>query len=86
MSLQDLLAQNQINSMRTWILIHAQRMRRFFTHLMADAESMEEAISKLMDGMESQESSGFQNINRLIHSLPVPEQKANCCMMHADAV
>jgi hypothetical protein len=51
-----------------------------------DAESMEEAVSKFMEGMEGQESSGFQNINRLIHSLPVPEQKANRCMMHADAV
>ena len=49
-----------------------------------DAESMDEAISKFMEGM--QESSGFQNINRLIHSLPVPEQKANHCMTHADAV
>jgi hypothetical protein len=51
-----------------------------------DAESMEEAIRKFMEGMERQESSGFQNINRLIHSLPVPEQKANRCMTHADAV
>jgi hypothetical protein len=55
---------------------------------------MEEAISKFMEGMpgmERQESSGFQNINKLIpyyriHSLPVPEQKANHCMTHADAV
>jgi hypothetical protein len=54
-----------------------------------DAESMKEAISKFMEaleGMDRQESSGFQNINRLIHSLPVPEQKANRCMTHADAV
>ncbi len=47
---------------------------------------MEEAISKSMEGMERQESSGLQNINRLIHSLAVPEQKANRCMTHADAI
>ncbi len=87
MSLQDLLARNQINSMRSWILILAQRMRSFLTHLMLrQPESMEEAISKFMEGMERQESSGFQNINRLIHNLSVPEQKANRCITHADAI
>jgi hypothetical protein len=40
-----------------------------------DAESLEEAISKFMEGMELQESSGFQNINRLIHGLPVPDTR-----------
>jgi hypothetical protein len=52
-----------------------------------DVESMEEAISKFMEGMECRESSGFQNINRLIHTSSLPsEQMANRCMMHAEAV
>jgi hypothetical protein len=51
-----------------------------------DAESMEEAISKFVDGLESQEHSGFDNIHRLIQRLPVPVTKANRTMTHAQAI
>jgi hypothetical protein len=41
-----------------------------------DAASMEEAISKFVEGLESQERSGFDDIHRLLKGLPVPVTKA----------
>ncbi len=40
-----------------------------------DADSMEETISKFMEGLEGQERAGFSQIHRLIQRLPVPVQK-----------
>ena len=37
-----------------------------------DAASMEEAISKFVEGLEAQERSGFDDIHRLLKGLPVP--------------
>jgi hypothetical protein len=37
-----------------------------------DAASMEEAVSKFVEGLESQERSGFDDIHRLLKGLPVP--------------
>ncbi len=48
-----------------------------------DAASMEEAISKFVEGLESQEHSGFDDIHRLLKSLPVPVAKAIRLMTHA---
>ncbi len=41
-----------------------------------EAESMEEAINKFVDGLESQERCGFDDIHRLIKHLPVPVTKS----------
>ena len=51
-----------------------------------DSASMEEAIGKFMEGLESQESSCFPNINRLVQSLPVPVQKVTRSMTHSEAL
>ena len=51
-----------------------------------DAESMEEAISKFVDGLEAQERSGFDDIHRLIQRLPLPVTKAIRSMTHAQAI
>jgi hypothetical protein len=41
-----------------------------------DAASMEEAISKFVEGLGSQERSGFDDIHKLVKGLPVPVTKA----------
>jgi hypothetical protein len=51
-----------------------------------DAVSMEEAISKFVEGLESQECSGFDDIHRLLQGLPVPVTKAIRLMTHAEAI
>jgi hypothetical protein len=51
-----------------------------------DAESMEEAINKFVDGLESQERSGFDDIHRLIKHLPEPVTKAISPITHAQAI
>jgi hypothetical protein len=51
-----------------------------------DAESQEEAINKFMEGLEGEEHSGFSQIHRLLSSLPVPVQKENRSMTHAEAI
>ena len=40
-----------------------------------DAATMEEAISRFMDGMEAQECCGFKDCHRLLERLPVPTVK-----------
>jgi hypothetical protein len=47
---------------------------------------MEEAISKFVDGLASQEHSGFDDIHRLIKTLPVPVTKEILLMTHAQAI
>jgi hypothetical protein len=39
-----------------------------------DADSMEEAIGRFMEGLEGQERAGFSQIHSLLQRLPVPEQ------------
>ena len=51
-----------------------------------DAASMEEAISKFVEGLEAQERSGFDDIHRLLKGLPVPVTKAIRVMTHAQAL
>ncbi len=51
-----------------------------------DAARMEEAISKFVEGLESQECSGFDGIHRLLKGLPVPVTKAIRLMTHAQAI
>ena len=51
-----------------------------------DAASMEEAISKFVEGLEAQERSGFDDIHRLLKGLPVPVTKAIRVMKHAQAI
>jgi hypothetical protein len=52
----------------------------------SDAESMEETINKFVDGLESQDRSGFDDIHRLIKYLPVPVTKAIRQMTHDQAI
>ena len=40
-----------------------------------DAEDMEEAISKCMEGMKSEECTGYNALHKLLQTLPVPEEK-----------
>jgi hypothetical protein len=47
---------------------------------------MEEAIGKFVDGLETQESSGFDSIHRLIQRMPVPVLMENRTMTRADAL
>jgi hypothetical protein len=47
---------------------------------------MEEAISKCVQGLESQEHSGFDDIHRLLKGLPVQVTKAIRLMTHAEAI
>jgi hypothetical protein len=51
-----------------------------------DAEDMEEAIGKFMEGMEQQECSGFDALHKLLQGLPVPVHKNACSMTQADAL
>ncbi len=51
-----------------------------------DAASMEEAISKFVEGLESQEHSVFDDIHILLKGLPVPITKAIRLMTHAQAI
>ncbi len=53
-----------------------------------DADSMEVAISKFVDGLESQEleRSGFDDIHRLIQCLPVPVTKEILIITYAQAI
>jgi hypothetical protein len=48
-----------------------------------DAEDMEEAISKFLEGMEEHELSGFDDLYRLLGGLPKPVQKKDSSMTHA---
>ena len=50
-----------------------------------DAADMEEAISKLMEGMESEECTGYNALHKLLQGLPVPEKKNVSSMTQADA-
>jgi hypothetical protein len=49
-----------------------------------DAEVVEEAISKFMDGMEAQEHSGFKDLHRFLGRLPVPTAKERQGMMQVN--
>ena len=53
-----------------------------------DAASMEGAINKFMEGLDSegQERTGFAQIHRLLSLLPVPVQKKTRIMTHAEAM
>jgi hypothetical protein len=44
-------------------------------HKEPDADCMEEAIGKFMEGLEGQERAGFSQIHSLLQRLPVPVQK-----------
>jgi hypothetical protein len=47
-----------------------------------DAATMEEAISRFMDGMEAQERGGFNDLHGLLRRLLVPTVKAGQAMTH----
>jgi hypothetical protein len=47
-----------------------------------DAATMEEAISRFMDGMEAQERGGFNDLHGLLGRLPVPTVKPSQAMSH----
>jgi hypothetical protein len=51
-----------------------------------DAETMEEAISNFMDGMEAQERGGFKDLHRFLGRLPVPTAKEMEGMTHTEAL
>jgi hypothetical protein len=55
-------------------------------HKVPDADSMEEAIGKFMEGMEGQERAGFSQIHSLFQRLPVPVQKETRSMTHSEAI
>ncbi len=51
-----------------------------------DAEEMEEAISKLMDGIEKQKCGVFNHIHTFLSKLPVPQHAKRHVMTHAVAI
>jgi hypothetical protein len=51
-----------------------------------DAESMEEAIGKFIEGLQGQEHSGFTQLHRHLDVLPVPVQRETCSMTQAEAI
>jgi hypothetical protein len=51
-----------------------------------DAATMEEAISRFIDGMDAQERCGFKDVHGLLGRLPVPTVKASQAMTHKDAL
>ena len=51
-----------------------------------DAEEMEEAISKFLDGMPAVESKRYEQLHRHLARLPVPERKEISSMKHTEAV
>ena len=51
-----------------------------------DADTMEEAISRFMDGLEAQERGGFNDLHGLLRRLPVPTVKAGQAMTHKDVL
>ena len=51
-----------------------------------DAAETEEAISKFMSGLESQEQSGFDRLQTLLRKLPVPVATTGSKMSHAAAL
>ncbi len=50
-----------------------------------DAATMNEVISRFMDGLEAQERGGFNDLHCLLGRLPVPTVKAGQAMTHKDA-
>ena len=50
-----------------------------------DAEDMEEAIGKFMEGMEKQERTGYAALYKLLAGLPVPVQKTAGSMTQVEA-
>ena len=55
-------------------------------HKAPDADSMEEAIGKLMEGQEGQKCAGFSQNHSLLQRLPVPVQKETRSMTHSEAI
>ena len=51
-----------------------------------DAEGMEKAISKFMDGMDQQDHTGFDEVHKPLQLLPVPEDKNGTSMTQAAAL
>jgi hypothetical protein len=51
-----------------------------------DADDMEEAITKFLDGMEGQKRSGFKVLHRFFGHLPLPVAKGDRAMLHSEAL
>jgi hypothetical protein len=51
-----------------------------------DADDMEEAITKFLDGIEGQERSGFKDLHRFLCSLPLPIAKGDSALLHSEAL
>ena len=51
-----------------------------------NAEEMEQAIGKFLDGMPAVESKGYEQLHRHLARLPVPEKKIISAMSHTEAV
>ncbi len=66
------------------ITIPVLRMKIFFGGR-PDAEDMEEAIRKFLDGLEEHECRGFDQLHRLLGDLPMPVQMIDSCMTHTTA-
>ena len=51
-----------------------------------DADEIEEAITKFLDGMEGQERSGFKDLHRFLGRLPLPVAKDDRALLHSEAL
>ncbi len=54
--------------------------------LRPDAEGMEEAISRFLDGMEGQEQNGFKHMHSFLAKLPMPVPTKCRALTHAVAI
>ncbi len=51
----------------------------------SDAEDMEEAITKFLDGLEGQERSAFRDLHRFLGRLPCPDvEKVGRSTLHSE--
>ena len=62
-----------------------QEDEEFFESL-PNAEEMEQAIGKFLDGMPAVESKGYEQLHRHLARLPVPEKKIISAISHTEAV
>ncbi len=57
-----------------------------FSKSRPNAEDMEQAIIKFLDGMPALESNGYQQLHRHLAKLPVPDKQKIGSMKHTEAV
>jgi hypothetical protein len=76
----------QILALKTRVVTMPPVLKMKIFKIRQDAETMEEAINKFMDGMEDQEHCGFKDMHCFLKLLPVPTAKTGQTMTHTDVL